>query len=168
MTITLFAQPYDITATGFYFETLEDYEARVKDVCNALGDRVEEFEIQFIEGNDLDCQLAKAIGLSQANFPDLLECAEMWDDGQKLKVIIATAELGYAFDPTADPDQYDIDLYHVESLRELAEEFVEEGLLAEIPDSLRPYIDYDAFARDLAMDYCKITIAGQRLIYRAG
>lgn len=168
MTITLFAQPYDITATGFYFETLEEYEARVKDLRNAHGDRVEEFEIQFIEGDDLDCQLAKAIGLSQANFPDLLECAEMWDDGQKLKVIIATAELGYACDPAADPDQYDIDIYHVESLRELAEQFVDEGLLGDIPDNLRFYIDYDAFARDLAADYCEVTIAGQPLIYRAG
>ncbi|WP_371157029.1 hypothetical protein [Jannaschia sp. 2305UL9-9] len=30
MTITLFAQPYDISANGFYFTSTEDYEAKVR------------------------------------------------------------------------------------------------------------------------------------------
>jgi antirestriction protein len=31
---------------------------------------------------------------------------------------------------------------------------------------LENYIDYDAMARDLGMDYSETTIAGKRLIYR--
>jgi hypothetical protein len=99
MTIALHAQPYDISATGFYFESAEEYEAKAQNLRNAYGDEVEEFEIQFIDGERIDCQLAKAIGLNQANFRDFLECAEAWEDWQKINVIIAVGECGYDFDP---------------------------------------------------------------------
>ena len=53
-------------------------------------------------------------------------------------------------------------------MTELAEQFVDEGLFGEIPGHLAPYIDMDAIARDLAVDYSEAEIAGERLIYRAG
>lgn len=53
-------------------------------------------------------------------------------------------------------------------MRELAEQFVDEGLFGDIPERLAGYIDYDAIARDLAMDYAETTIAGEWLIYRCG
>ena len=152
MTITLHAQPYDISATGFYF---------------AYGDPVEEFEIQFIDGEQMDCELAKAIGINQANFADFLECAETWEDWQKINVIIAMGELGYSFDPQDDPDHYGIDIYWVSTMRELAEQFVDDGLFGEVSEQFQFYIDYDAIARDLAIEYSEIEIAGERLIYRA-
>jgi len=49
--------------------------------------------------------------------------------------------------------------------KELAEHFVDEGFYGEIPESLQFYIDYDAIARDLAVDYSEITIAGTRYVY---
>jgi antirestriction protein len=52
-------------------------------------------------------------------------------------------------------------------LRELAEQFVDEGLFGDIPERLQSYLDYDAIARDLGFDYTETEIAGQRLIYRA-
>lgn len=166
MTITLFAQPYDISATGFYFQTAEEFDTKSKSSRNAYGDAVEEFEIQFIDGEAVNCELAAAIDLNQANFRGFLDCAEAWEDWEKINVIIAVGECGYAFDPQIDPDHYGIDLYHVENMRELAEQFVEEGLLGDIPEQLQFYIDFDAFARDLAVEYCEITIAGERLVYR--
>ena len=167
MTITLHAQPYDISATGFYFTSSKDYRKKAKALKNAYGDPVEEFEIQFIDGEHIDCELAEAIGLNQANFVDFLECAEAWEDWQKINMIIATGELGYAFDPQDDPDHYGIDLYHVPTMRELAEQFVDEGLFGEVPEQFQFYVDYDAIARDLAVEYSEIEIAGERLIYRA-
>ena len=44
----LHAQPYDISASGFYFDSLEDYQAKAAKARNDYGDPVEEFEIQFI------------------------------------------------------------------------------------------------------------------------
>lgn len=63
----LFAQRYDISANGFYFENFEDYQAKAAKAVNCFGERAEEFEIQFIDGEDIDCELAKAYGINQAN-----------------------------------------------------------------------------------------------------
>ncbi|MEM1151473.1 MAG: antirestriction protein ArdA [Pseudomonadota bacterium] len=164
---TLHAQPYDITATGFYFDSVEEYDRNAAALRNDHGDVVEEFEIQFIDGDASDCALAEAIGLTQANVRDYLACTEAWDEREKLLTIVAVGECGYDFDPDANPDRHDIDIYHVSSLRELAQQFVEEGLFGEIPEHLQFYIDYDAIARELGMEYAEITIAGETLIYRA-
>lgn len=51
-------------------------------------------------------------------------------------------------------------------MKELTEQFVDEGLFGDIPERLQYYLDYDAIARDLSMDYAETEIAGQRLIYR--
>ena len=57
---TLFAQPYDITIGGFFFETIEDYVAKAAALRNSFGDPVEEFEIQFTDGLEINAQLADA------------------------------------------------------------------------------------------------------------
>jgi hypothetical protein len=167
MSILLHAQPYDITAAGFYFSTAEEIDEKVSKLTNGFGDPVEEFEIQFIDGEQIDCELAKAIDLNQGNFRDYLSCIEAWEDWQKILVVIAVGECGYDFDPDVDPDHHGIDIYYVGSMKELAEQFVEEGLYGDIPESLQFYIDYDAIAYDLGMEYSEIAIAGDTLIYRA-
>ncbi len=53
-------------------------------------------------------------------------------------------------------------------MRELAEQFVEEGWAAQVPETFRFYIDFEAIARDLAVDYSEAVIGGERLIYRCG
>ena len=166
MSITLHAQPYDISATGFCFTSAEDYDEKAKGLRNAHGGPVEEFEIQFIDGERIDCDLAKAIGINQANFRDYLDCVDVWEDWEKINVVIAVGECGCEFDGRVDPDHDGIDIYQVESMRELAEQFVEEGLFGDIPEDLQFYIDYDAIARDLAVEYTETEIAGERLIYR--
>lgn len=90
---------------------------------------------------------------------------ESWEDWQKINTIIAVGDLGYVFDPQNDPDHYGIDIYWHNSLRDLAEEFVAEGLYGEIPETLQFYIDYDAIARDLAFDFTEAEIAGERIVY---
>ena len=163
----LFAQPYDISATGFYFRTASEYAEKAAKLRNSAGCPVEGFELQFIDGESIDAKLFEALGVNQGNFPQFLDACDAWDDNQKQKVIIAVGECGYRFDlASGDPDDFDIDLYEMDSLRELAEQFVDEGLFGEIPEPIRNYLDYDAIARDLGMDYSETTIAGTRLVYR--
>lgn len=162
----LFAQPYDISANGFYFDSVEEYQAKAAKAVNHCGEPVEEFEMQFVDGEDIDCALAKAIGINQANIADFLELAEDWEDWEKINVIIACGECGYDFDPECDPDLLGVELYYVDSLKELAEQFVEEGLYGDIPESLQYYIDYGAIARDLGVEYSEIDVAGQSYVYR--
>ncbi|MCV6575113.1 MAG: antirestriction protein ArdA [Cohaesibacter sp.] len=163
----LFAQPYDISATGFYFEDYEEYQAKAAKAVNDYGDPVEEFEIQFIDGEDIDCDLAKAWGLSQANAEAFLEAADNWNERQKIHYIIAVGECGYNHEEVADdPEDIDIIIYRLRSMRELAEEMVEEGIFGEIPAHLENYIDYERIARDLEMEYSSTTIAGEFLLYQ--
>jgi len=168
MTITSHAQPYDLAAAGFYFENAEEFQSKSKALRNDYGEPVEEFEIQFIDGEDIDCQLAKAISVNQANLTQFFARVEEWDDHDKTKVIIAVGECGYRFEDNTQPDDFEIDIYYAESLKELAEQFVDEGLFGDIPDQFEAYIDYEAIARDLAVEYSETSIAGEGLIYRCG
>ena len=163
---TFYAQPYDISASGFYFETMEEYAEKSGKLRNDYGQPVEEFEIQFIDGELIDVELCGAIGINQANIGDVIEGIDNWSDDEKRQIILAVGD-GYSFDPkTDDPASFDVTIYELDSMRELAEHFVEEGLFGDIPENLRFYIDYDAIARDLSVDYATAEIAGKHLIYR--
>lgn len=164
---TLYAQPYNIDATGFYFDSAEDYAAKAKKNFDRYGQFVEEYEIQFIDGEAIDAEVAKAWDLSQCNFAEFFDCIDEWEDDQKIRFIIANGECSYGFDPKTDNiDQLDIDIYEVDSLKDLAEQFVDEGLFGDIPKSLEFYIDYEAIARDLRVDYGVTNICGNTYAYR--
>ena len=166
---TLFAQPYDITATGFYFDSAEHYAAKAAKAVNGFGEPVEEFEIQFIDGDTIDAELFSAVGIHQGNFGAFFDAVDELSDGDKTKIIIAVGEAGYQFDLGSDnPDRLEIDLYECDSLRDLAMQFVDEGLFGEIPERIRFYLDYDAIARDLRADYSETTIDDTRYAYRCG
>ncbi|MBA4233751.1 MAG: antirestriction protein ArdA [Ralstonia sp.] len=166
MTTTLYAQPYDISATGFYFDDADSYARQADALRNDYGQPVEEFEIQFIDGERIDAALAEAWGLNQTNLARFFEIVDDWLDDQKQRFIIAVAECGHDFDPASvDPDEFDLDLHEVDTLRDLAEQFIDDGFFGEIPRHLANYIDYDAIARDLAVDFSETVIAGRRLIY---
>jgi hypothetical protein len=144
----LFAQPYDISAQGFNFTSREQYQEKAAKARNQLGFPIEEYEIQFIDGENIDAQLFEALSVNQCNFSKFLEACDTWGDHQKQKVIIGVGECGYHFDLTSDnPDDLDVDIYELDGLRELAEHFVDEGLFGEIPERLQSYLDYDAIAR---------------------
>lgn len=163
----LHAQPYDISAIGFYFKSTEEYDTKSKGLRNDHGQLVEEFEIQFIDGELLDCELAKAWGLNQANLRGYFDVVEEWEDHQKINFIIAVGECNYSFDAqTVDPDDFEVVLYEEATLKDLAYRFVEEGLFGEVPEPFQFYIDYEAIARDLSIDYTEVNIGGQDLIYR--
>lgn len=166
MKLTLHAQPFDITARGFYFDSFDDYADKSTKAVDTSGDPVEEFEIQFIDGEHIDCDLAHAIGVNQANLAQFFAAAEEWDEQEKTAVILAVGECGYDFAVKPCPQDFDLDIYHCDSLRDLAEQFVDHGLFGDIHERLQFYIDYDAIARDLGMDYVEAEVAGQRLIYR--
>ena len=167
MTLLFYAQPYDISAEGFYFESVEEYNNLSSSLKNEYGDPVEEFEIQFIDGETIDCELAKAWEINQANIEEFFDATDEWDDNQKIYYIIAVGECGYSHDQAKDdPTDIEIDIYELDSLKELAEQFVDEGLFGDIPERLQFYLDFDLIARDLGFDYTETNIAGNNLIYR--
>lgn len=143
-----YAQPYDISATGFFFETMEEYDARYATCKNDFDGQVEEFELQFIDGETIDAELFKALDVHQGNIHHFIEKTDEWDERQKQILIIAVGECGYSFDLSKDsPDDFDIDLYYEDSMRDLAMQFVDEGLYGDIPASISFYLDYDVMLR---------------------
>lgn len=166
---TLYAQPYDISATGFYFDTMEEYEEKAARNVNEMGFPVEEYELQFIDGEEIDSALFEVLRVNQATFGGYLDACDAWSEDDKQKVIIAVGECGYRFDLSRDtPDDIDAEIYVLDSLRELAEQFVADGLFGDIPGAIVNYLDYDAIARDLGFDYAETKVAGTRLVYRCG
>lgn len=162
----LYAQPYDISACGFFFSSAEEYLIKAGRLRNGFGQPVEEFEIQFCDGETVDAELFRALGIHQGNFPAFLKACREWDLHGKVLAIIAAGKCGHAFGPDFDPEGFDIDLYEMGSMRELAWHFVDEGLFGEIPAHVQNYLDFDAMARDLSMDYGEIRVAGTNYVYR--
>ena len=166
---SFYAQPYDISATGFYFEDAETYHDKSANLVNSYGHPVEEFEIQFIDGATIDAELFRALSVNQSTILKFIDLHADWDEHEKCLLIIAAGECGYNFDfETGSPHDFEVDLYELDSLKDLACQFVEEGLFGETPEKIAGYLDYDLIARDLGMDYAEITIAGSRYVYRCG
>lgn len=166
----LYAQPYNIEAKGFFFESAQEFRKRSANLKDRFGQPVEEFEVQFIDGDDkIDADFARAFHLHQGNLERFFECVEDWEEPYKIRFIIAVGECGYHFGADKfELEDLEIDIYELNTMRELAELFVDDGLFGEVPKSFENYIDYDAIARDLAIDYAETDIAGQHIIYRYG
>lgn len=63
--LTLHAQPYDMTAKGFFFTSVEEFELEAGQKRNRYGISVKEFEIRFVDGDRLDAALSRAFDIQQ-------------------------------------------------------------------------------------------------------
>lgn len=172
-TLTLYAQPYDLDAQGFYFDSFEDYETKFNKNCNVYGQPVEEYELQFIDGSAIDCDLFKAIDKTQnivCSLKAFFMVANEWEEYQKIPLIIAYEEniTSEPFNEEVTSDMFeDIDIYYDMSFEDLAWEFIENGLFGEIPKHLENYLDIQLMARDLSFDYNEISVGNNSIIYRS-
>lgn len=141
---TLHAQPYDTSATGFYFESLEEYTEKSEALLNAYGQKVEEFEIQFIDG-DL-AELFNACSIDQSTLEIWFNTIESLSHNEQLSLFyMRDNKLRDLEDALGMLDDVSISAC---SLKDAASELFDECYLSEVPESVRPYIDYEAFARD--------------------
>jgi len=147
METTLFAQPYAYGAVGFYFNSLEDYEAKYK--ANYENNHIEEYEIQFIDGSDIQTKLFSISQISQCSleawFDDLENIA---DDDDKAIQIMYLLEIGYKLDDAIE--RFDEVCLFRGSAEDYAAELYEECY--DIPEHLFHYIDYEKIARDLEIE----------------
>ncbi len=168
---TLHAQPYDISATGFYFTDLESYDAAYAANVNDYGQPVEEYEIQLIEADATDCAIAEAMKLDQANlaqFFDYIDQAPSEHDVIAFCIAIGDNIATLRKDTAIDEFTDNMIIYVVSSIKELAEQFIDEGMLGDIPDHLQHYIDVTAYAADLSDYYTEANVLGLNVFYQAG
>lgn len=154
-----FAQPYRIGAQGFYFTDLDDYAAKAALARDDDGQPLEEFEIQYIDGND--AELFEAVRVNQANLHQWFELvAEAGSDEDRSLVAIHLAGLGYPMTEIADKlDDYSV--YHG-SAADYAEEYVRDCF--QLPEGIAGYIDYELLGRDLELEGALTVLRHDKLI----
>lgn len=156
---TFYAQPYSLDHTGFYFDSLEEFETGMKNL-DKLG--CEEVEIQFIDGESLHAALAEAAGINQANVALWFETLEDLDEHDAIRL---TFLLGCGFRLADALKRYDEVCLYKGHAAHYAQEMIEET--TQIPENLRYYIDYEAIARDMRLNGEIEEIDGDTLVTNA-
>lgn len=158
---TLHATPYDITHTGFYFDSAEEFTQRMEKAP------FEEVELQFIDGTEEESLIFKLSKPHQGNVAGYFESIEAGYDGHRLAALSYLVEYqGLAWE-IATQSLDDVDVYEM-TIKELAEHFAEEGVYpVGVNEQVLPYLDYDLLARDLSMDYTEIACLGETYCVRA-
>ena len=144
---TLYANPYNIDAVGFYFNDADEFTEKSTNLTDRCGSHVEEFEIDFIDGDD--AALFSACCINQANLNTWFDDIETLADQEKINLYYLLNVAGYTL--TQALDKVDEPSIAQSSLRDAAEELFDECWLHSVPESIRYYIDYDKFARDCEM-----------------
>ena len=157
MTI-LHAQPLNIDARGFQFSSAEEFETKQEALCDRFGNEVEEFEIQYLDGED--GQLFEACRIHQGDLTPWFDDIEPLEDYEKAALFYLTNCAGYRLNDALEK-LADVCISEC-SLIEAASELFDEVYLSEVPESVRNYIDYDAFANDcrLGGDMCEFRFGG--------
>jgi Antirestriction protein (ArdA) len=141
---TLHAQPYNIDACGFYFTSAEEYETKQEALRDRFGAPVEEFEIQYIDGDE--SQLFEACKIHQGNLATWFDDIESLDRQEKAQLFYLVDQGGY--DLSEALECYDDVCLYEGPLLDAATGLFDELYLHDVPEAVRNYIDYDAFAND--------------------
>ena len=162
------ATPYDISATGFYFKNYEEYSQKAKTHTNAYGQPVEEYEIQFIDGENHE--LFRALNVSQANIKQWFDDFEDLAGEELVKATYLASDLGYSMNDDIHNRFDDVTLFEG-SPKEYVEQYIEDtGMLNELPDHLRYYFDTEAYARDILLsgDIAEVEIMNTNYVVMGG
>lgn len=157
---TFHAQPYDMNANGFYFEDMDEYTEKAQANRNEFGEPVEEYELQFIDGSDLEAELFKDAN----HYHEIKERLEWLADVVPSDRAIAAAiylTKQYGFGKVKDYIEDDlegiiIDEHDGWQSEEQSDEhmgyYYAEAL--DIPDQIQNYFDYEAYGRDHRLNGC--------------
>ena len=157
--LKLYANPYAFDAKGWYFSSADEWEEKFKKHLP-----VEEYEIDFIDGEDFDGELFGAMEVSQGNvveyFERLDELAGL-DEQQQAAIYYALEEIGIK-DVGKAIDMAEDDIRVTEgSAQDYATEYIESmgGVESLGAETLSMYFDEEAFTRD--MDIREFTFLGK-------
>jgi hypothetical protein len=155
-----YANPYNMDATGFYFETYDEYVEKSEALRDSFGNKVEEFELTVIDGEQNEVELANAIGVDQTNLEEVIEYIDSSKEHEWASMFFLIDNFSMSFDQ-AKGKLDDVQLTEM-PLVEAATELFDEIYGSEIPDSIKNYIDYRAFANDCRIggDLVEFTFGG--------
>lgn len=148
MTNQYFANPFNTGVCGFYFTDYADYLEQADNLKDSFGMPVEEFSLEFIDGDN--AELFNSLGINQANLQDWFERYEQLEDDDLIRAIYLAEYLNVDMSDILDQLE-DVMLFEGDS-KSYTENYIEDtGLLDEMPENLRYYFDTEAFARDMLL-----------------
>mgnify|MGYP000689222089 FL=1 len=146
----LHATPYDTSSNGFYFDSYEQYIEKSNRLHNSYGQPVEEFEIQFIDGNLY--QLFDACCINQCNLKIWFERVESLSTEQQIKLCYRCEVLGDTLIQGLDKLDDEGELSD-SSLMEYIYNYVDDiDLFDNANIVVQRYFDYEAYAQDLVIN----------------
>ena len=145
-TDTIFANPYAFGGRGFYFTTLDEYQAGM---LRLWPHDVEEVELSYCDGPH--CELFNAAGIGQHNITAWFDMLDTIDDDQLPALYYLLDDRGETL--TDALQQLDDVMVTEGTALDYATSYIDEcGLLDSMPEQLRYYFDYEAFARDMVLN----------------
>lgn len=157
---TYFACPYNLDAVGFCFGTFDEYSQRAAGCADSFGNVVEEFEIQFIDGDEGDAQLFAALGVDQASLSAWFDRVEDLRADAKAAAFYLASRCGQTAGDAIDNAE-DVIIRKGELADAAAEQF--DDFYSDLPQGVRMYVDIEAYARDCRLngDLDEFEFAGQ-------
>lgn len=144
-----YANPYNTDVTGFYFETNEGFLDKSAALKDSFGLPVEEFEIEVVDGTKEEIQIADLIKIHQGNLEEVIDFLD--GDEQNWPAVFYLLDNGCVDDLSEAIRNADELSVHEGTLLDAASEFFDEMYGQDIPEQVKPYIDYEAFARDMRL-----------------
>ena len=154
-----YANPYNTEAEGFYFDTFGELEDQSDDWYDKRGMRVEEYSIEFIDGDDGDAELLDALKVNQNNIEEFIEFAEDATDERKAAIFFLADNYSLSLKESLEKLD-DVTLYPGSATQAGRELFFE---IYEVPQEIEMYIDIDAFVNDCECggDFVEFRFAGR-------
>ncbi len=142
MTI-LYANPYDISYTGFYFSTLDEFTEQM------AAASFEEVEIDYIDGDNP--QLFSDVSINQANLDTWFDHLDTITDDSEAAIAICFL-LQYLDLAEAIDRHEDVIIWHG-SADDYAADLIEQTTdLSQLTNIIGNYINYQAIARDMQLN----------------
>lgn len=140
-----YANPYNTSATGFYFESIEELEEKAAALKDEFGLPVEEFEIEAIDGTREEMELFERVEVNQSNIAEFIQFIDTSDEETWPAVYFLleryTLEVAISRAEECNVVQ--------SSLLDAASNLFDECYGYSVPEELRIYIDYEKFAADI-------------------
>ena len=140
---TLYANPYDTSYTGFYFDSSEEFDLKLSNA------KYEEVEIDYIDGDNP--LLFEAAKIHQCDIDTWFSSLDNFSDTDNEAISI-----GYLmdlYDTDVAIQRYSEIVLFNGDIADYAFELVADVYsLDQLPDLIRNHIDYDSIARDLELN----------------
>lgn len=148
----LFANPYDTSVTGFHFTSNEEYQDKSSKLINDYGHPIEEFEIEFIEG-DLS-ELFSVCNITQCTLDLWFDDIESLTEPEQTEIYYRCDQLGEATQQALNNINSDGYIFSGSALDYALEYINDLGIIDCIPESIQRYFNHEAYARDLELNGC--------------